>query len=155
MSNIFVWKRGWCFRHLGLNILTGWGWGLKAKIRFYRSYWVGGSECSGRPISFFFIKKKLICPMTKHHVEPNINILFTRNISIDSGVRQWSHPLMIPLHCLWTKSNKRTRGQFECDMTLFLFCSFTCTVRLLFHSLLERGSSFKIGGPESKKVEKF
>ena len=27
---------------------------------------------------------------------------------------------MIPLHCLWAKSN-RTRGQFECYVTLFLF----------------------------------
>ena len=34
----------------------------------------------------------------------------------------WSHPLMIPLHCLWTKSNNRTRGQYECDVWLgFVF----------------------------------
>ena len=34
------------------------------------------------------------------------------------------------------------RGQFECDVTgfcfLFLIHSFTCMVRLLFHSLLDR-----------------
>ena len=29
---------------------------------------------------------------------------------------------MIPLHCLWAKSNNRTRGQFECGMTWFCFC---------------------------------
>ena len=30
--------------------------------------------------------------------------------------------LIIPLHCLWAKSNNKTRGQFECDVTLLLFC---------------------------------
>ena len=30
-------------------------------------------------------------------------------------------PLMIPLHCLWAKSNNRTRGQFEYDVTLVSF----------------------------------
>ena len=35
---------------------------------------------------------------------------------------------------------------------LFLFCLFTCTVRLLLHSLLERvGVSFKIGSSRSKE----
>ena len=29
---------------------------------------------------------------------------------------------MIPLHCLCAKSNNRTRGQFECDVTWFVFC---------------------------------
>ena len=29
---------------------------------------------------------------------------------------------MIPLHCLWAKSNNRTRRQFECDVTWFRFC---------------------------------
>ena len=29
---------------------------------------------------------------------------------------------MIPLHCLWAKSNNRTRGQFECDVAWFCFC---------------------------------
>ena len=31
---------------------------------------------------------------------------------------------MIPLHCLWAKSNNRPRGQFDCDMTLFLLFLF-------------------------------
>ena len=26
------------------------------------------------------------------------------------------------LHCLWPKSNNRTRSQFECDVTWFGFC---------------------------------
>ena len=59
--------------------------------------------------------------MTRHHAESNINILLTRNLPIDSGVRQGTHPLMIPLHCLWAKSNNRTHGQFECDITWFCF----------------------------------
>ena len=29
---------------------------------------------------------------------------------------------MIPLHCLWAKSNNRTRDQFECDVSWFRFC---------------------------------
>ena len=74
--------------------------------------------------------------------------LLTRNLPFDSDVREWSHPLMISLHCLWAKSNNRTRGQFECDVTFFFnflyiyiyiyfvwFRSFICTVRF-FHSLL-------------------
>ena len=51
----------------------------------------------------------------------NINMLLVRNLPIDSSVRQWSHPLTIPLHCLWAKLNNRKRGQFECDMTWFCF----------------------------------
>ena len=44
---------------------------------------------------------------------------------------------MILLHCLWGKSNNRTRGQFECDVLGFvvLVSLLTCTVRLLLHSL--------------------
>ena len=56
--------------------------------------------------------------MTRHHAN---NILFVRNLPFDTDVRQWSYPLMIPLHCLWAKSNNSVRAQFECDMILFLF----------------------------------
>ena len=75
---------------------------------------------------FFFIKGNWICSMTRHHVEPNINILVTRNLPFESNIGQWSHPLMIPLHCFWTKSNNRTGGQFECDVIRFILI-------LLFH----------------------
>ena len=35
---------------------------------------------------------------------------------------------MIELHCLWAKSNNRTRGQFECHVTWFCFCfDFDCS----------------------------
>ena len=68
------------------------------------------------------MKENWICAMTRHHAVPNINILFTRNLPFHSDVRHWSHPLMIPLHCLWDKSNKRTPGKFEHDISWFCFC---------------------------------
>ena len=88
--------------------------------------------------------------MTRHYAESNINILLTRNLPTDYCVRQWSHLLMIPLHCLWAKSNNRKHGQFECDDTwiwMFWFCWFTCTVHLLFSGFLNRvGDGLGIGG---------
>ena len=74
----------------------------------------GVSKYSGRPIFIFLIKKNWICAMTRNQAGPNINILLTRNLPFDSDVRQWSHLLTIPLHCL-------TRGQFEFDMLGFAF----------------------------------
>ena len=51
------------------------------------------------------------------------SVLLTRNLPFDSSdARRWSHPLMIPLHCLWANSNDRMCGQFECDVTCFCFC---------------------------------
>ena len=65
-------------------------------------------------------------PLTRHLADSNINILLTRNVLIDPGVRQRSHLLMIvifePFHRLWAKLNNRTRVQFECDMTCLYFC---------------------------------
>ena len=99
----------------------GRGGGSKANTRS------GGSKYSGRLI-FFLIKENWIFPMTRHHIEWNINILLTRNLPIDSDIRQWSHSLMIPSHYLWAKLNNRTRGQFECGMTWFCFCfDFVCS----------------------------
>ena len=40
-----------------------------------------------------------ICAMARYHAESN-NISLTRNLPTDSRVRQWSYPLMIPLHYL-------------------------------------------------------
>ena len=102
----------------------------------FRSFVWGSvvSDCSGRLVFIFFVRENWILAMTRHHA---YNILLTRNLHFDSDVRQWSHTLMILLNCLWVKSNYGTRGQFEYDTTLFLFWSrsFTCTMRLLFHSL--------------------
>ena len=93
--------------------------------------------------------------MTLHHADSNIDIIWTRNLHIDSGVRQWSYRLMMPLHCLWAKSNNRARVQFQFYVIWFCFFfwlrSFTCTVQLLLHRFLERmGGSFKIGHPRSR-----
>ena len=85
---------------------------------------VGGwrvSECSRRPIFIFFIKENWICAITRHHSD---NILLARNLPFDADVRQLNHPLMIILHCLWAKSNDRTRRQFEYDVTLFFLFFF-------------------------------
>ena len=96
----------------------------------------GVNEC-------FFIKENWICAITRYHANNifnYINILLARNLPFDAEVRQWSH-LLIPFHCLWARSNSRTSGQFEYDVTLFFFfcfcliCSFTYTGRLLLQSL--------------------
>ena len=92
---------------------------------------VGDSKYSGRPI-FFFIKENCICGMTRDHAELKINILLTRNLPFGSDVRPWRHLLMI-LHCLSTKSENRTRGQFECDVTWFCFC---LILFVLMHSMV-------------------
>ena len=77
--------------------------------------------------------------MTRHHAESNVNTLLTRNLPFDSDVRHGSHPLMIPLHCFYAKSNNKMRGQFKCDVT-WLFhmhravcCSVMGRVRLKFY----------------------
>ena len=103
-------------------------------------------------VQFFFIEENWICARNRHHAEWNIQILLARYLSIDCGVRQWSHPLMIPLHCLWAESNNRTCGQFECDVTWFYFClnSFVHmhgAVVVLFWKRWGEGGSFKIGRP--------
>ena len=61
--------------------------GLKGKTKM-RCGGLGDSKCSGRPIVIFFIKDNLICAMTRHYAESNINILLTRYFPIDSAVRQ-------------------------------------------------------------------
>ena len=65
------------------STFRGWG-GVGAKMRYYLGCrGLGGSECSGSSIFIFSIKENWICAMTRHHVE-----LLTRNLPIDSGVRQ-------------------------------------------------------------------
>ena len=89
--------------------------------------WMGHSRSLNNKINrinriIFFMTENWICTMTRHHADPNINILLTRNHSFDSDVRQWSQLLMIPSHCFWAKSNNRPHGQFKCDATWFCFC---------------------------------
>ena len=97
------------------------GGGIRQKYDVTGRREVGVSECSGRPVFIFFIKENWIWAMTWRYAEPNINILLTRNLPFNSDLRQWSHPLMIPLYCLWDESNNRAHGQFECDVTRFCF----------------------------------
>ena len=91
------------------------------------------SESSGHQIFIFFVNENWIFVVTRHHAEPN-NISLTRNLSFESDIRLWSHPSMIPLHCLWAKSNNGTPGQFECDGLGFVLILVSFTVQL-FHSL--------------------
>ena len=76
----------------------------------------------------------------------------TRNLPFDSDVRQWSHPLMIPLHCLWTNSNNRTPSQFECTWLAFVF-----VLTLFAHDgiILREWGSFEIGRPRSRGWKNF
>ena len=109
----------------------------------------------------FFIKENWICAIHRHQAESNINILLTRNFPTDSGVRQWSHPLMIPLHCLWAKSNNRTRGHFECDVTwFFVLMSFVHMhgAVVVPYFVIEGGNVLDVdghGGGESWKLDNF
>ena len=68
---------------------------------------------------FFLIKENWIWTKMTH-----ANNILTRNLPFDPDVRQSSHPLMIPLHCLWASWNYRMRGQFECDVLCFCFVCF-------------------------------
>ena len=81
----------------------------------------GVSNCSGRSILIFFIKENWICTMSRYHAN---NIVLARNLPFGSDVKEWSHPLMISLHCLWAKSNNRTRGKFEYGVALFIIFLF-------------------------------
>ena len=69
--------------------LRGWGWGVKVKMKCYRTLGMGGSRVfwTSNLYFFFFIKENWICAVTRHHAEPNINILLTRNLPFDSAVR--------------------------------------------------------------------
>ena len=90
----------------------------------------GVSECSGCLVSIFFIfRDNWIWIMTRHHAN---NILLTTNLPFVfvSDSRQWSPPLMIPVHCLWAKSNNSLRIQFEFEVTSWGFVSnWTCKVK--------------------------
>ena len=61
----------------------------------------GGGLASVLDVQFCFIiiKENWICAMARHHAEPNIDVLLAKNLPLDSDVREWSHPLRIPLGC--------------------------------------------------------
>ena len=100
------WIRG--DTHLTSTLRKGSGGGEKmgnAKMRCYPT------------LQYLFLLKRI-----RFAPWPDIMLSQTWIYYIDSGVGQRSHPLMIPLHCLWAKSNNRTCGQFEGDVTWFCFC---------------------------------
>ena len=43
---------------------------------------------SGVTNPYFFVDENQICAMIRHHAEPNINILLTRNFPFDSDVSE-------------------------------------------------------------------
>ena len=78
--------------------------------------------------SLFFLLKKIGFAPWSDIMQSQTLIFYWQEIFLLTLVSQWSHPLAIPLHCLWTKLNNRTRCQFECDVTWFCFCfDFVCT----------------------------
>ena len=50
-------------------------------------------KASALDVQNLFYQRNL--DLRRYYAESNINILLIRNVSIDSGVRQESHPLMI------------------------------------------------------------
>ena len=82
---------------------VGWGW----------------SNCSGCPIFIFLLKKNGFAPWQGIMLVQKL-IYYWQDSELN--VRQWSHSLMRPLHCLWAKSNDRKQVQFECDVMWFCFC---------------------------------
>ena len=109
------------------------GWGVK--------------ECSGRQILTFLLKKIEFAPWPDIKLSQRLIYYWQEIFVFDSDVRQRSHTLMIPLHCLWAKSNNRTRG---CDVTLFLFWFRSCTCKERLHYninklLLEMKTDLKEG----------
>ena len=96
--------------HIWLSLWVGWVVRQKWDVIGRRE--IGGVEGVLEDQSFFvIIKENWISAMIREPAKSN-NILLTRNLSIDPGVRQWICPFMIPLHCLWTKSNNRKIGIF-------------------------------------------
>ena len=103
----------------------------KLTVSFMYKEWIRGDthmKCQGLGVGNYSGRLNSPYDQTRHHTEPNVNILLARNIFFDPDVRQWSHPSMIPMHCLWAKANNRTCGQFECDVTwpgfVFVLISF-------------------------------
>ena len=83
---------------------------------------MGGSECTGRPV-FIFLLKKIEFGLRPDIMPSQTVIYYWQGIFLLILVSDSEAIVfMIPLHCLWAKSNNRTPDQFECDMTWFYFC---------------------------------
>ena len=132
----------------------------------FEDLWVGIGTLTCNTLVFrtsnlyFFIKENWICAMTRYYAEPNINLLFTRNLRIDSGVRKWSHPLTIPFTvCGLYRTIQRV---VNLNMTwlgfvFVLVLSVHMHRAVLFYSLLERlwQGPFKTERPRSRGWTNF
>ena len=79
-------------------------------------------------LCFLFLTKIGFVPWPDVMLSQTLIYIIDKKSSFWLWCRQWSHPLMIQLPCLLAKSNNRTRGQFECDVTWFRFCfNFVCS----------------------------
>ena len=115
--NAYIWTPLWRGVCVWGGRRRGGGGGLRQKWDVIRRRgWVKGvSRVLDVQSLFFLLKKNGFAPWADI-------MLLTRNLSFDSGVRQWSFPLMIPLHCFWAKSNNRKRDKCERDVLSFVFC---------------------------------
>ena len=85
------------------------GW-YTNNVHFKVGCWV--SECLS-----FVLKKIKFAPWSSIMLSQTL-MYYWQEIFLLTLTSQWS----IPLHCLWAKSNNRTRDQFEYDVTWFCFC---------------------------------
>ena len=126
------------------------GWvRVRQKGDFIGRRGLGVSKCPERPIFIFLLKKIGFVPWLDIMRSQAYNILLTKSLPFDSEIRQWSHLLMIPLHCLWAKLSNRMCGQFEWYVTRFCFyfdfvcshvwCAWEGRVRLKLNAQGQRG----------------
>ena len=59
--------------------------------------------------------------MTRHHAEPNVNILLTRNLFFDNGCQTVRPSFMIPLHVCELNGATEPVANLN-DVTWFCFC---------------------------------
>ena len=90
----------------------------------------GVSECSGRPIFIFLLKKIGFAPWPGFMLSQTL--VYCWQDPFDSDVRQWSHPLMILIHCCGQNQRQnRTRRQVECDVLGFAYVLFPANISKL------------------------
>ena len=119
--------------HMTSTLRVG-GWIRQKWDVIRRSGESGYRKCSIHPIFFLLLLKKIGLAPWSCWVKQYI----TDNKSFYWLWCQWSHSLMIPLHCLRAKSSYRTRDQFEFDVTWFCFCfDFVCShTRCSYYSIV-------------------
>ena len=114
----------------------------RSSLRFSNTHWCYRANIMSTEYSLQLLSNITSTSLNKDMFNKDIFSLFRRitfpYLSIitgdtrrDTHMTSSNHPLMIPLHRLWVKSNNRTRGQFECDVTWICFCfDFVCSYAL-------------------------